>query len=214
MSKKIGILGSGAVARALAEGFSKHGYEVTLGTRSPEKLEEWRAGRGAGVIIGSFSDAAAFGQILVLAVKGYGAKGALALAGRDHLQHKTILDATNPIAPEPPVEGVLKYFTTLDRSLMEDLQETYPDAHFVKAFNSVGNAQMVNPAFDTRPSMFICGDDAQAKAEATEILTQFGWETWDMGKAIAARAIEPMAMLWCIPGFLENRWNHAFKILK
>jgi len=109
---------------------------------------------------------------------------------------------------------VLKFFTNLDESLMERLQNAFPEAHFVKAFSSVGNACMVNPQFQGgKPTMFICGNSEAAKATVRGVLDQFGWETADMGKAEAARAIEPLCMLWCIPGFLRNDWVHAFKLL-
>ena len=102
----------------------------------------------------------------------------------------------------PPDNGVLKYFTTLEESLMERIQQLLPDAKFVKAFNSVGNAFMYKPNFPGGiPTMFICGNDDHAKKIVTDILTAFGWETEDMGKAEAARAIEPLCILWCIPGF-------------
>ena len=126
-----------------------------------------------------------------------------------------MIDATNPISDTPPTEGVLHFFTDPNQSLMESLQKKFPKAHFVKAFSSVGNAHMVDPDFGgIKPSMFICGDDTKAKGQVGEILTQFGWETEDMGGAIAARAIEPLCILWCIPGFKDNQWNHAFKLLK
>ena len=125
-----------------------------------------------------------------------------------------MIDATNPIADAPPVNGVLKFFTSLDESSMERLQREHPRAHFVKAFNSAGSGCMVNPQFKGgRPTMFICGNDEAAKQTVARILDQFGWETADMGKAEAARAIEPLCMLWCIPGFLRNDWSHAFKLL-
>jgi len=143
---KIGILGSGDVAKALAGGFLKHGHEVTLGTRTPDKLAEWAAKNPKARIIG-FADAAKYGELVVLAVKGTAAMEALRLAGAANLAGKPVIDATNPIADAPPVNGVLKYFTTLDDSQMERLQREFPDARFVKAFNSVGNAFMVNPQF-------------------------------------------------------------------
>jgi predicted dinucleotide-binding enzyme len=97
---------------------------------------------------------------------------------------------------------------------MERLQRAFPAANFVKAFNSVGNASMVNPRFKgVKPTMFICGNDEGAKKAVTAILDRFGWETADMGKVEAARAIEPLSILWCIPGFLRNDWSHAFKLL-
>jgi predicted dinucleotide-binding enzyme len=109
----------------------------------------------------------------------------------------------------------LKFFTSLDESLMERLQGEFTNIHFVKAFNSVGNACMVNPQFSGgQPSMFICGNDDSAKQTVRTIVSQFGWEVEDMGKAEAARAIEPLCMLWCIPGFLQNDWSHAFKLMR
>jgi len=212
---KIGILGSGDVGKTLASGFIKHGYEVMIGTRSPEKLSEWKAKAGKSGRVGSFAEAAAFGDTLVLAAKGTTAKDTLQLAGVNKLKGKTIIDATNPLAEAPPVNGVLKFFTSLDNSLMEQLQAAFPEARFVKAFSIVGNALMVNPDFgDIKPTMFICGNDAAAKKEAGKILDQFGFEVEDMGSVEAARAIEPLCMLWCIPGFLRNDWMHAFKLLK
>jgi predicted dinucleotide-binding enzyme len=132
----------------------------------------------------------------------------------EHLQGKTIIDTTNPIADAPPTNGVLAFFTGINDSLLEQLQKNIPTANFVKAFNSVGSAFMVNPDFgNDKPSMFICGNNDAARNTVKEILIQFGWDVEDMGKAEAARAIEPLCMLWCIPGFLQNRWSHAFKLL-
>ena len=211
----IGILGSGSVGQALGKGFIKHGYEVMIGTRSPEKLSEWKAKAGKSGRVGSFAEAAEFGEIIVLAAKGTTAKETLKLAGAANLKGKTIIDTTNPLADAPPRNGVLKFFTTLDVSLMEQLQAAFPEVHFVKAFNSIGNAVMVNPDFGgIKPSMFICGNDHNAKLEVSKILERFGFEVEDMGYMEAARAIEPLCILWCIPGFMENRWTHAFKLLK
>jgi len=209
---KIGVLGSGGVATTLASGFLKHGHEVMVGSRSPAKLDDWKKSNPSGAA-GAFSDAAAFGEVIVLAVKGSVAAEALRLAGADKLAGKTIIDAANPIADAPPVNGVLRFFTDLNESLMEKLQKEFPHAHFVKAFNSVGSACMVNPPFKARPTMFICGNHDPAKQTVAGLLDQFGWETADMGKMEAARAIEPLCMLWCIPGFLRNDWVHAFKLL-
>jgi predicted dinucleotide-binding enzyme len=211
---KIGIIGSGDVAKVLASGFLKHGHSVMMGTREPSKLKDWAAQNSEGRI-GSFADAAAFADLVVLAVKGAVAADALRLATAANLAGKLVIDATNPIADLPPLNGVLRFFTSLDESLMERLQREFPEARLVKAFNSVGNRRMVNPQFEGgKPTMFICGNDESARKMVSEILDQFGWETADMGKAEAARAIEPLCMLWCIPGFLRNEWTHAFKLLK
>ena len=208
---KIGVLGSGDVGKTLATGFIKHGHEVKLGTRAPDKLADWSKKNPKAAIAG-FSDAAKFGELVVLAVKGTAAADALRAAG--NLAGKIVVDATNPIADAPPTHGVLKFFTNLDESSMERLQREFKDARFVKAFNSVGAPCMVNPQFKSgKPTMFICGNDDAAKKAVAQILDQFGWETADMGKVEAARAIEPLCMLWCIPGFLRNDWVHAFKLL-
>jgi hypothetical protein len=211
---KIGVLGSGDVAKSLARGFLAHGHEPMLGTRDRARLEGWAA-QNPGAAIGSFADASSFGELLVLAVKGSAAADALQAAGIANLAGKTVIDATNPIADAPPVNGVLKFFTSLDESLMERLQREFAGAHFVKAFNSVGSATMVDPKFKGgKPTMFICGNDGTAKKTVTAILDELGWETADMGAVEAARAIEPLCMLWCIPGFLRQDWAHAFKLLR
>lgn len=211
---KVGVLGSGGVATTLASGFLKHGHEVMLGSRSPEKLKAWAESNPTGKT-GTFADAAEFGELVVLAVKGSAAWEALRRAGESALAGKVVIDSCNPIADAPPVNGVLKFFTTLDESLMEQLQRHFPEARLVKAFNSVGSAFMVDPQFEGgRPTMFICGNDEDAKKAVTGILDQFGWDAADMGGAEAARAIEPLCMLWCLPGFLRNEWTHAFKLLR
>jgi 8-hydroxy-5-deazaflavin:NADPH oxidoreductase len=211
---KVGVLGSGDVAKVLGAGFLKHGHEVVMGTRTTAKLAEWQKQNPKGKV-GSFADAAKFGELVVLVVKGNAAAEVLLAAGSKNLDGKPIVDATNPIADAPPTNGVLKFFTHLDESLMERLQQEFPTAHFVKAFNSVGSALMVNPQFKAgKPTMFICGNDESAKRIVNGVLEQFGWETTDMGKVEAARAIEPLCMLWCIPGLLRQEWNHAFKLLK
>jgi len=211
---KIGVLGSGSVAQTLAAGFIKHGHEVMVGTRDAKKLAEWQS-KNPKAQIGNSGQAAAFGEMVVLAVKGSAAAEALRAAGSANLNGKTVIDACNPIADAPPVNGVLQFFTAPNASLMEQLQKEFPGAHLVKAFNSVGAPRMVNPEYKAgKPTMFICGNDDTAKAAVTKILDQFGWETADMGKVEAARAIEPLCMLWCILGFTKNEWTHAFKLLR
>ncbi len=214
MKTNVGIIGSGQVAKVLAAGFLKNGYEVTMGSRDASKLEEWKKESGPKAHTGSFADAAKAGEIIVLAVAGSGAESALKQTGIDNLSGKTVIDVTNPIAAAPPVNGVLKFFTSLDESLMEKLQKQAPAAHFVKSFSCAGNAFMVDPKFPGGPpTMFICGNNEDAKSDVKHILEQFGWENADMGKAEAARAIEPLCILWCIPGLSRNDWGHAFKFL-
>jgi predicted dinucleotide-binding enzyme len=211
---QIGVLGSGDVAKVLAAGFLKHGHTVTIGSRTPEKLADWAA-KNRGSQVGTFARAAESGELLVLAVKGTAAADVLRLAGAKNLAGKAVIDACNPIADDAPVNGVLKFYTSYNESLMEQLQREFGNAHFVKAFNSVGNACMIDPKFEGgKPTMFICGNDDAAKKSVTRVCEELGWETADMGAAEAARAIEPLCILWCIPGFLRNEWTHAFKLLK
>lgn len=213
-SEKIGVIGSGQVAKVLASGFVSHGYDVMIGSREPAKLDAWKTEAKVNLKTGTFEETAAFGELIVLAVKGSAAeKTVMALASQ--LAGKTVIDTTNPIADAPPNNGLIQFFTKLDASLMETLQSAVPAANFVKAFSCVGNARMVDPQFrDGKPTMFICGNDTSAKAKVEKILGEFGWESSDMGTVEAARAIEPLCILWCIPGFLRNEWSHAFKLLK
>jgi predicted dinucleotide-binding enzyme len=211
---KVAVLGSGQVGEALSNGFLKHGHQVMRGSRDPSKLESWKAASKGG-LTADFAEAANWAEVVVLAVRGDAAESALELAGVENLKGKTVIDTTNPIMKVPPQNGVLKYFTNLDDSLMERLQRKVPEARFVKAFSCVGNGFMVDPSFPGGPpTMFICGNDKDAKAEVTKILDQFGWDTADMGAVEAARAIEPLCMLWCIPGMTGGSRTHAFKLLR
>jgi hypothetical protein len=210
--RRVGILGSAVVGQTLAQGFKTHGYEVRIGSRAPPKLASFT--ESSGVPAGTLEAVGGWGELLVLAVKGTAAEEALRLAGVASHRGKIVIDTTNPIAPDPPVDGVIRFFTGPNGSLLEQLQAAFPDTRLVKAFNSVGSARMVNPVYaGGRPTMFFCGNDVEAKATVADILKQFGWEPADMGTAVAARAIEPLCQLWCIPGFRENHWTHAFRLL-
>jgi predicted dinucleotide-binding enzyme len=214
-TNKVSVLGSGVVGEVLANGFLKHGYEVMRGSRDPSKLAEWKNKAGSKASTGTFEQAAVYGEIVVLAVKGGAAESLIKNLPTESLSGKTVIDTTNPIADLPPTNGVLSFFTDLNGSLMERLQKITPSANFVKSFSCVGNALMVNPQLPGgKPTMFICGNNDVAKDQVRVILTQFGWDINDLGKAEAARAIEPLCMLWCIPGFLRNDWSHAFKMLQ
>jgi predicted dinucleotide-binding enzyme len=212
---KVGIIGSGEVGQSLADGFNAEGHSVMLGTRDVSKPEVVKFHNETGIAVGTFSEVAKHGEIIVLSTMGPATQEAITIAGIQNFRGKTIIDTTNPIADAPPTNGVLHYFTSLEESLMERLQKFIPEANFVKAFNIVGNDLMYKPNLPGgKPTMFICGDDDAAKRTVTNILDSFGWEIEDMGKVEAARIIEPLAILWCIPGFLRNQWRHAFKLLK
>ena len=213
---KIGIIGSGQVGQTLAKAFILEGHEAMLGTRDPGKDDVVKfKSNNVGVLTGTFEEAAKFAEIIVLATKGTVAENAVELAGKENFDGKIVIDTTNPIADAPPDKGVLRFTTGLDSSLMENIQNKIPAAKVVKAFNSVGNNVMYKPSYSGgTPTMFICGNDAGAKQTVTQILESFGYEAEDMGGVEAARAIEPLCILWCIPGFIRNQWTHAFKLLK
>lgn len=208
MKPSIAIVGSGQVGVSLGIGLTRHGYNVTLASREVKEVVGW-VGE-----IGKSSEVVETADIIILAQKGSVVESVVKGFGKK-LKGKTVIDVTNPIADKPAVNGVLQYFTTLNESLLERLQRAVPEANFVKAFNSVGNAYFVDPPFSEKPTMFICGNDDKAKKEVQTILEDVGWEVEDMGKVEAARAIEPLCMLWCIPGLLRNDWSpRAFKLLK
>jgi predicted dinucleotide-binding enzyme len=212
---KIGVLGSGIVGQTLAAGFLQHGHQVVMGTRDPksEDVTGW-ATKNPGIKVTSFAEAAQFGEVLVIAVLARIVEDVIKLAGPQNFRGKTLIDSNNPISDAPPVDGVLQYFTEQNHSLGEKIQQLLPDAKVIKAFNSVGAVRMVNPHFEQgTPTMFLCGNDQQAKAQVSDLIRQFGWEPFDCGTIVAARALEPLCILWCIPGIRSNSWTHAFKLL-
>lgn len=214
---KIGILGSGAVGKALAIGFTAEGNEVMLGTRDPKaaKITEWLSGSGNGIKAGTFEQTAAYGEIIILCPLYRAIDDVIELAGKKNFEGKIVIDTTNPIAEEPPVNGVLKYVKTSDGSAGEHIQNLLPNAHVVKAFNSIGSAYMYKPKFeDGQPTMFICGNNDEAKKSVTDILAAFGWDVMDSGGIEASGALEGLCIIWCARGFKEGQWNHAFKLLK
>jgi predicted dinucleotide-binding enzyme len=214
---KIGIIGSGAVGQALGKGFAAEGHEVMLGTREPgsKKITEWIEKTGKGVKSGTFEETAKFGELLVLCPLYNAVKDIIDLAGNNNFKGKVVIDTTNPLSGEPPVNGVLKYVKTEKGSAGETIQSWLTDSHVVKAFNSIGNMYMYKPRFDEgQPTMFICGNDNDAKAVVTEILKSFGWDVVDCGSIEASGAIEGLCIIWCARGFLEGQWNHVFKLLK
>jgi 8-hydroxy-5-deazaflavin:NADPH oxidoreductase len=211
--KRFGVLGSGEVGQVLAKGLATSGYDVRIGSRTPGKLADFS--KITGIRGGNFQEVAAWAEAAVLAVLGTAALDVIELAGPDNLAGKLVIDTTDPITNEPPEDGVLRFFTGPNESLMERLQSAHPRIAFVKAFNSVGADLMVHPLLaGGPPTMFYCGNDAPAKAVVAKILEQFGWVGEDMGGAAAARALEPLAQLWCIPGFRDNDWVHAFRLLR
>ena len=211
---KVGILGSGQVGQALGRGFVSRGHETMIGSRGPDKLSDWVDEMGDGASAGTFEDAAEFGELVVFAALGSAAEEIIELAGRPAFEGKVVIDAMNPLkfdGPPPP-----SLFVGWDDSLGERVQGWLPDARVVKAFNIVGNAQMVDPDFpDGPPTMLICGNDGDAKRTVTEICESFGWEVADLGTIECSRALEEICMAWVYYGFASGgSWDHAFKLLR
>ncbi|MDP9017188.1 MAG: NAD(P)-binding domain-containing protein [Candidatus Eremiobacteraeota bacterium] len=198
---KIGILGSGDVGLALARGFRAEGHEVKIGTRSPRES------------FVSFQEAAVFGETLVIATVWKGVKPAIDAAGADNFDGKVVLDVTNPLLMRENAAPELE-IGHMD-SGGEQVQRWLPKAKVVKVFNSVGNALMYRPEFpDGPPSMFIAGNDEDAKKAVTQVLTSFGWDTVDTGGIEGARMLEPMCLLWVVSAARSGNWSQAFKLLR
>ena len=211
---RIGILGSGDVGRALGTAFAACGHEAKLGSRDANnpKVKDWVAKGGVHAAGGTFEDVAKFAEVIVLATLWTGTENALRLAGVQNLAGKVLIDATNPLdfSTMPP-----KLSVGGTDSTGEQVQRWAPAARVVKAFNIVGNAHMFRPAFPGGPpDMFICGNDAAAKATVSQILNEFGWEVIDLGGIEGSRYLEPLAMVWIAHGVRSKSWNHAFKLLK
>ena len=210
---KVGIIGSGGVAQALGLGCVKYGHDVKLGTRDPDKLKDWLVKAGARASAGTFAEAAAFGELVVLATKWDGTESAITLADPKHFAGKVVIDVTNPLVfqPNAPPRLALGW----SDSAGEQVQRWLPKARVVKAFNIVGNAFMVNPdLLGGPPDMFLCGNDEAAKRTVTDICTTFGWPVIDVGGIEGSRLLEPLAMLWITYGVRTNTWAHAFKLLR
>lgn len=209
---KVGILGSGDVAKALAKGFIELGHDVRMGSRDPEKLAEWVAAAGPKASVGTFADTAAFGDIIVIATLGAGTENALKMAGTGNFKGKVVIDTTNPLEFKPGQAPTLFVGTT--DSLGEMVQRWLPEAKVVKAYNTVGNALMVNPHLaGGPPDMFICGNDHDAKKIVSQICRHFGWGVIDLGGIEASRYLEPMCLVWVLHGTHSGSWTHAFKML-
>ena len=210
---KIGIVGSGNVAQVLGSGYAGKGHKVMLGTRDLSKLAEWRERTGGSVSVGSFAEAAAFGEIVFLSVNAAAIESAIDLAEPANFAGKTIIDLSNPMDfsdGSPP-----KFTATVGNSLGEKVQRLLPDAKIVKAFNSIGVAVMTDPIFDGEAAThFIAGNDDAAKAEAATLIKEFGWEVEDVGGIEQAFFLEALASLWVNYALRTNHWNQAFKLLK
>jgi len=209
---KIGILGSGGVAKTLGNGFLANGHQVVLGTRDTAKLSDWLAQAGERANVGSFTDAATFGDVIVIAVAGEAAIEAAKLAGDEHLKDKTVIDVTNPLdfsGGIPP-----KFTVTVGNSIAEELQRAFTGAHVVKAFNMITAPVMVDPRFgDERGTLFIAGNDKNAKSDVAKLAEEFGWEVLDFGSIEQAFYLEAFAFGFITYAFQHDDWLRSIRFL-
>jgi predicted dinucleotide-binding enzyme len=216
MHIKIGILGSGDVGQILGAGLVKFGHDVKLGSRTPEsdKLKAWVSRAGGRASVGTFAEAASFGELVILATLWTGTENALRIAKHENFNGKIVIDTTNPLLFSS--EGLPPRLAVgYTDSAGELVQRWLPKSRVVKAFNIVGNAHMINPHFPGGPpDMFICGNDVKAKQDVTDLLSSLGWPTIDIGGIEGSRHLEPLAMIWIAYGFRTGSWNHAFKLLR
>lgn len=215
-ASRVGVIGSGPVGRRLAAGFAERGHDVAIGTRDPENpdLHAWLdAEGGPRVRAATLAETAASSELLVLATMGTAVIDVLGQIGAEAFAGKVVIDATNPLdfsgGPPPTL------FVGHTDSLGERVQRAIPDAKVVKAFNTIGNASFVHPSFaGGTPTMFICGDDEDAKATVAEILADFGWSPpVDIGGIEGARELESLCILWVKIGFGRGAWDHGFALL-
>lgn len=211
---RIGVLGSGEVGQALATGFVQHGHDVMLGTRDTAKQEvrEWVTANGAHARAGTFAETAQFAELAVLATAWSGTESALQLVGAAALRGKIVIDVTNPLAHDD--DGMPYLALGHTDSGGEQVQRWLPDSPVVKAFNTINSSAMVGPTHaGGPPTMFIAGDDDDARATVRGICETFGWEVADMGGLSAARLLEPLAMVWVTYAIRHDTWDHAFKLV-
>ena len=210
----VGVLGSGDVGRVLAAGLAHHGIKAVLGTRRTDDADLTAWSSATGIPIVSFAEATAFGDTVILAVRGAdhavggvldGAGGPEAFAG------KVVIDVTNPLVfgdGGPQLEST-------EISGGEALQGRLPQASVVKAFNTVGNTLMVDPQLPGGPPvMFIAGDDEDAVARVGAILEAFGWRWLNVGGIERSRELESLCILWVAIGSRSGSWSHAFTLLQ
>ncbi len=213
-SMTVGVLGTGDVGRVLAGGIAALGHRVTLGSRDAAKAREVAARAGNGVAAGTFAEAVKGAELVVLATSWAGTENALRLAGGPSaFAGKIVLDATNPLDFSKGAPPRLTHAG--DDSGGEQVQRWLPGARVVKAFNTVGNAHMVNPSFPGGPpDMLVAGDDEGAKRTVSDLARALGWSVVDLGGIASARWLEGLAMAWIVHGFRTSTWNHAWKLLR
>jgi len=226
--KRIAIMGTGSVGQAYASKFITLGYEVMMGTRNvSEKLantakdgygtppfSEWHSAN-KNVKLGTFQEAALFGEIILNATMGAKSIAALKMADVKNLNGKILIDVANPLDFSKGLPPSLLPELSNTNSLGEEIQKTFPDVRVVKTLNTMWNGLMVNPARlnEGDHTTFICGNSAEAKENVKDILKSFGWpekSILDLGDISSARGTEMYLPLWL--RILGATGNSAFNI--
>jgi predicted dinucleotide-binding enzyme len=206
---KIGIIGSGNVGGTLGTRWAQSGHQVTFASRKPQspEMQQLLAKAGPNARAGSVADATP-ADVLLLATPWPNTEEALRSAG--DLSGKILIDATNPLLNL----DVLDVGTTT--SAGEKVAQWARGARVVKAFNTVGNNIMADPAFDgRRPVLFYCGDDPAAKQTVAPLIEELGFEAVDAGALSQARTLEPFALLWISLAFKQNFGREfAFQLMR
>ena len=208
---KIGILGSGSAGRTLANGFLDHAHRVMIGSRTPDKLRDWLRQAGREAQVGTFAQAAQFGELIVLSVNGRAAEDVIRLANLENFAGKIVLDASDPLDFSSGRPGL---FVGTTDSLGERVQRLIPNAYVVKGLNIVQADVMINPTLTGgEPDMFIAGDSDEAKQIVTNLLEEFGWPVIDMGGIESARWLEALSLAWVVHSHRTGKTHHAFKLI-
>ena len=207
----IGVLGSGSAGRTLANGFLDHAHRVMIGSRTPDKLRDWLRKAGRQAEVGTFAQAAQFGELIVLSVNGRAAEDVIRLADLESFAGKIVLDASDPLDFSSGRPGL---FVGTTDSLGERIQRLIPDAYVVKGLNVVQADVMINPTLTGgEPDMFIAGDSDKAKQTVTNLLEEFGWPVIDMGGIESARWLEALSLAWVVYSHRTGKIHHAFKLI-
>jgi predicted dinucleotide-binding enzyme len=214
---KVAVIGTGNVAWALINGLISEGYDVKVGSRSSEKgsenIAKLKESHG-NVSITSYAEAVEFGDIVTLPVPGASLVDVIQEIGVQKFEGKILWDITNAFSADAPANGVIKLITTPDESLAEKVQKLLPSTHVVKAMNTVGAHLMYKPTLSENGTIFLAGNDDQAKEKISGIAEKFGWESYDAGKIESSRALEYMGQLYVAQGILYNSWSSTFKYVK
>lgn len=213
----IGIIGTGIVGNTIGSKLIELGHSVMMGSRTAtnEKALAWKEKAGANASVGTFADAAKHGEILFNCTSGMVSLDALKLAGADNMKGKVLIDISNPLDFSKGMPPTLSVCNT--DSVGEQIQRVYPDVKVVKSLNTCNCKIMVAPSLiPGEHDVFVSGDDAQAKAQVTDILKNwFGWKNViDLGGIQTSRGVEMLMPFWLSMWGVNGNANYNYHIAK